>query len=55
MDVTFLTNEDKDSIDESINKLTKDLAALGLSLKQEQWEFELEDGTVTTKTVFVMG
>ena len=53
IDVTFLTNEDEDAIDESIKKLTKDITDLKTSLGKEVWEFEMEDGSVETKTVIV--
>ena len=53
IDVTFLTNEDEDVIDESIKKLTKDINDLKTSLGKEVWEFEMEDGSVETKTIIV--
>lgn len=53
MDVTFLTDEDKKVIDESIDKVADDLKELDLSLIREVWEFEMEDGSVETKTVIV--
>lgn len=53
IDVTFLTNEDEDEIDKSIKNLEKDITDLKTSLGKEVWEFEMEDGSVETKTVII--